>query len=135
MDDKKFGKDLTVGSIPKHLLSFSMPILLANMLQSGYSFINMIWVGNIVGENGLGAIAVSLPVMFILIGLAAGLTMATSVLVSQFYGAKNYERLRHVVDTSFAICIIIYESLRPAISYLRCFSFRAVLSTQQVKPW
>jgi putative MATE family efflux protein len=107
MEEKKFGKDLTVGSVPKHLLSFSIPMLLANMLQSGYSIINMIWVGNIVGENGLGATAVSFPVMFILIGLAAGLTMATSVLVAQFYGAKNYERLRSVVNTSFTICFIL----------------------------
>jgi putative MATE family efflux protein len=107
MDDKKFGKDLTVGSVPKHLLHFSIPMLLANMMQSGYSIINMIWVGNIVGENGLGATAVSFPVMFILIGLAAGLTMATSVLVAQFYGAKNFERLKRVVDTSFAICIVL----------------------------
>jgi Na+-driven multidrug efflux pump len=71
MSGENFGKDLTVGSIPRHLLSFSLPMLLANMLQSGYSIINMIWVGNIVGENGLGATAVSFPIMFVLIGLAA----------------------------------------------------------------
>jgi hypothetical protein len=53
--DKKFGKDLTVGIVPKHLLAFSIPMLIGNMLQSGYSVINMIWIGNIVGENGLGA--------------------------------------------------------------------------------
>ncbi len=107
MDNKKFGRDLTVGSIPKHLLHFSIPMLLANMLQSGYSIINMIWVGNIVGENGLGATAVSFNIMFILIGLAAGLTMATSVLIAQYYGAKNYERMKKVVDNSVSICIVL----------------------------
>ncbi len=55
-------------------------MLAGNALQSGYSIINMIWVGNIVGENGLGATAISFPIMFILIGLGAGATMATSVL-------------------------------------------------------
>ena len=107
MDDKKFGRDLTVGSIPKHLLSFSIPMLLMNLIQSGYSIINMIWVGNIVGENGLGATAVSFPIMFILIGVVAGLTMATSVLVAQFYGAKNYERVKRVVDNSVSICFVL----------------------------
>jgi putative MATE family efflux protein len=100
MEDKEFGKDLTVGSIPKHLVNFSLPMLIGNMLQSGYSIINMIWVGNIVGEGGLGATAVSFPIMFILIGIASGVSMATAVLVAQFYGAKKYDRLKLVVDNS-----------------------------------
>jgi len=40
-----FGKDLTEGSIPKHLLLFSIPVLAGNALQIGYSLINTIWVG------------------------------------------------------------------------------------------
>ena len=109
--DKRFGRDLTVGSIPRHLLNFSIPMLIGNMLQSGYSIINMIWVGNIVGENGLGATAVSFPIMFILIGLAAGITMATSVLVAQFYGAKNYERMKKVVDNSISLGFVLSITL------------------------
>jgi putative MATE family efflux protein len=105
MEDKKFGRDLTVGSIPKHLLNFSIPMLVGNMLQSGYSIINMIWVGNIVGEDGLGATAVSFPIMFILIGIAAGVSMATAVLVAQYYGAKNHDRMRLVIDNSLLIQI------------------------------
>jgi putative MATE family efflux protein len=105
--DKQFGKDLTVGSVPRHLLAFSIPMLVGNMLQSGYSIVNMFWVGNKVGENGLGATAVSLPIMFILIGMAAGATMAASVLVAQYYGAKDYERLKKAVDNSFIICMIL----------------------------
>jgi putative MATE family efflux protein len=107
MDDNKFGRDLTVGSIPRHLLNFSIPMLVGNMLQSGYSIINMIWVGNIVGENGLGATAVSFPIMFILIGIAAGISMATAVLVAQYYGAKNFERLKLVIDNSVLLQIVI----------------------------
>ncbi len=107
MAEKQFGRDLTVGSIPKHLLNFSIPMLVGNMLQSGYSIINMIWVGNIVGERGLGATAVSFPIMFILIGIAAGVSMATAVLVAQYYGAKNYERMRLVIDNSLYIQIAL----------------------------
>jgi putative MATE family efflux protein len=103
MKDKKFGKDLTVGSIPKHLISFSLPMLLGNMLMSGYGIINMIWVGHIVGAGGLGATAVSFPIMFILIGIAAGVSMATAVLVAQFYGAKKLDLLKMVVDNS--VCL------------------------------
>ena len=105
--ETRFGRDLTTGSIPRHLLRFSIPMLVGNMLQSGYSIINMIWVGNIVGEGGLGATAVSFPIMFILIGIAAGVSMATAVLVAQFYGAKNYERMRLVIDNSLYMQIVL----------------------------
>jgi putative MATE family efflux protein len=107
MEDKKFGRDLTVGSIPKHLISFSLPMLLGNMLHSGYSIINMIWVGHIVGADGLGATAVSFPIMFILIGIAAGVSMATAVLVAQFYGAKKMDKLTMVVDNSVLLQLIL----------------------------
>ncbi len=100
MEDMKFGKDLTIGSIPKHLINFSLPMLMGNMLQSGYSIINMIWVGHIVGAGGLGATAVSFPIMFILIGIAAGVSMATAVLVAQFYGARKMDQVKMVVDNS-----------------------------------
>jgi putative MATE family efflux protein len=105
--EEKFGRDLTVGSIPRHLLAFSIPMLVGNVLQSGYSIVNMYWVGNKVGENGLGATAVSLPIMFILIGMAAGATMAASVLVAQYYGAKDFARMKKAVDNSFIICIAL----------------------------
>jgi len=105
--ENRFGRDLTTGSVPRHLLNFSIPMLVGNMLQSGYSIINMIWVGNIVGENGLGAAAVSFPIMFILIGIGAGVTMATSVLVAQFYGAKNHEQMKKVIDNSFTLGLSI----------------------------
>ena len=107
MEDRKFGKDLTVGSVPKHLWNFAIPMLIGNMLQSGYSIINMVWVGNIVGENGLGATAVSFPIMFILIGLGLGISMSTAVLVAQFYGARNHARLKLVIDNSIGMGIIL----------------------------
>ncbi len=124
MEDRKFGKDLTVGSIPRHLLNFSIPMLIGNMLQSGYSIINMIWVGNIVGENGLGATAVSFPIMFILIGIAAGVTMATAVLVAQYFGAKNYDRMKKVIDNSVSICIVMSIVLTTILVSLSDFLLR-----------
>ncbi len=119
--ETRFGRDLTTGSIPRHLLRFSIPMLVGNALQSGYSIINMIWVGNIVGENGLGAAAVSFPIMFILIGIGAGLTMATSVLVAQFYGAKNHEQMKKVIDNSISLGIVI--SLLLAVSGIALSNF------------
>lgn len=121
----QFGKDLTVGSIPRHLLYFSLPMLFGNLLSSGYSIINTIWLGNTVGENAVGAAAVSFPIIFVLIGLASGATMATTVLVSQFYGAKNYRMVEKTVNNSVAVALLLSLVLTVA----------AVLSSDLMLHW
>lgn len=105
--DGKFGKDLTVGSIPRHLLSFSAPMLIGNLIQTAYSLVNAVWVGNIVGANAMGAITISFQVMFIMIAIASGATMATTILVSQYYGAKDLKMVEKVVNNSFSITLIL----------------------------
>ncbi len=104
---KKFGKDLTEGSVPRHLLHLAVPMLLANLLGTSYSFVDAIWIGRYVGKEALGAVAVSFPVTFIFIGVAAGATIATTVLVSQFYGARNQVMLSKTIGTSFALTLIL----------------------------
>lgn len=103
----KFGKDLTVGSIPKHLLAFSVPMLIGNLLQVSYSVVNTIWIGNKIGEDAVGAAAVSFPIIFLLIALASGVTMATTILVSQYYGAKDYAMVEKTVNNSFSVTLIL----------------------------
>jgi len=103
MNNRQFGRDLTVGSIPRHLLSLAVPMLLANLIGTGYNIIDAIWIGRIVGKEAIGAVAVSFPVVFIFIGIADGATIATTVLVSQFYGARNFRMAAKAVGTSFAL--------------------------------
>ncbi|HVN94883.1 MAG TPA: MATE family efflux transporter [Syntrophorhabdaceae bacterium] len=105
--EKKFGTDMTVGSIPRHLLRFSIPMLVGNLIQIGYSIVNTIWVGHLVGEDAVGAVGVSFPVFFTLIGLAMGISMASTILISQYYGAKHYKMVEKAVDNSFALALII----------------------------
>jgi len=105
--DKEFGRDFSKGSIRRHLLAFSIPMLLGNLIQIGYSIINTIWVGHLVGENAVGAVGISFPILFILIGFAMGITMATTILVSQYYGARDYEMVEKVVNNSFSLPLIV----------------------------
>ena len=105
--NKKFGTDLTVGNIPRHLLVFSIPMLMGNLARTSHSIINIIWVGHLVGEDAVGAAGVSFPVLFVLIGLVIGISMATTILVSQYYGAKNYSMVEKVVSNSFSLSLII----------------------------
>lgn len=105
--EQKFGNDMSVGSIPRHILAFSIPMLIANMLNVGYSIIDTVWLGNFVGKEAVGAIAVSFPITFILISIASGVTAATTILMSQYYGAKDYKMMEKVVNNSFSISLIM----------------------------
>ncbi|MDY7232926.1 MATE family efflux transporter [Hyalangium rubrum] len=101
-----FGRDLTTGSIPRHMVAFSIPMLLGSFLQTAHSFINAIWVGQFLGTPALATVTVSFPVIFFLFAIGMGLTMATSILVSQNYGARRMDEVRKVVDSS---TLIIYS--------------------------
>ncbi|MGZ3689310.1 MAG: MATE family efflux transporter, partial [Bdellovibrionota bacterium] len=98
--NSRFGRDLTTGSIPRHMIAFSIPMLAGSFLQTAYSFVNAIWVGQYLGSSALAALTVSFPVIFVLFAIGMGLTMATSILISQSYGARKMEQLREVVDSS-----------------------------------
>jgi putative MATE family efflux protein len=103
----QFGKDLTEGSIPKHLLLFSIPMLAGNALQIGYGLVNTIWVGHLVGENAVGAVGVSLPVLYVLFGFAMGMSIATTILVSQYYGSKDYRMVEKAAANAFSLSLIL----------------------------
>ncbi|AGP37928.1 MATE family efflux transporter [Sorangium cellulosum] len=100
-----FGTDLTTGSIPRHIVTFSLPMLLGGFLQTTYSFINAIWVGQYLGTVALAAVTVSFPVVFTIFGVGMGMTLATNILVSQSFGAKRFDELKRVVDGS---TVLIY---------------------------
>ena len=78
---RSFGRDLTVGSIPRHLVMFSLPMLAGSVLQTAYSIVNAIWVGQFLGTAAAAAITVSFPVVFVLMGIGMGMTLATNILI------------------------------------------------------
>lgn len=98
-----YGIDLTVGSIPRHLILFALPLLAGNVLQTAYSFINAIWVGNYLGVAAMAAVTNTFPVIFVLMAVGNGLTMAANILVAQYYGAGKNDKVKLVVQTSFVL--------------------------------
>ena len=106
-----FGRDLTTGSIPRHLIVFSLPMLVGTALQTAYSFINAMWVGKYLGKTALAAVTVSFPIVFVLIAVGNGLTMATNILISQYYGARDMGSVRRVVGNSTVLLTAIGVAL------------------------
>jgi putative MATE family efflux protein len=93
-------RSLTEGSIPVELYRFTLPILFANILQSLNASVNSIWVGRFLGEAALTATSNANTVMFLLIGAAFGVALASTILIGQYIGANNFEETKRVVGTS-----------------------------------
>ncbi len=80
-------------------------MLLGNVFQQLYVFINSIVVGNFLDKGALTAVGVSFPIFFAVISLVIGLASGTGVVISQYFGAKQYENVQKSVDTMYIIMI------------------------------
>lgn len=83
------------GSVSAGLLRLSIPIVITNLLQSTYHLIDMFWVGRI-SSQAVAAVAMSFPMIFLLISMGAGFAISGTVLVSQFAGRGNTKRVNEV---------------------------------------
>lgn len=97
------GIDLTTGSVVGHLIRFSLPLLLGNAFHTAYSIVNAVWIGRGLGANAMTAVVQIFPIFFVLMAIALGLSLASTVLVSQAYGAQEWDRLRKIVQNSVVL--------------------------------
>ena len=96
-------KDLTQGSEGKNILRFAMPMLVGNMFQQLYTFVDQIIVGRFLGKEALAAVGASFPVIFTLIALIIGIATGGTIVISQFFGAKDFNRVKRAIDTIFIV--------------------------------
>ena len=99
-------KDLTLGNERKMILLFALPMLIGNVFQQLYNVVDSIVVGNYLGVNALSAVGASGPIFFALISLIIGLASGVWVVVSQYFGAKDYNKVKLGVDTLFVIMFV-----------------------------
>ncbi|MCC3159901.1 MATE family efflux transporter [Hymenobacter sp. 15J16-1T3B] len=95
---------LTEGPILRTLLRLAVPIVLANLLQTGYQLVDAYWVGRL-GAAAVAAVAVSFPVNFLLVALGSGFSVAGSVLVARNFGARNLPMVNHVAAQSLVLTL------------------------------
>jgi len=96
-------KDLTTGSVGKNILRFAMPMLLGNLFQQLYTFVDQIIVGRYLGKEALAAVGASFPVIFTLIALIIGIATGGTIVISQFFGAKDFTKVKRTIDTIFIV--------------------------------
>lgn len=97
---------ITEGSILKPLLSFFFPILLGTFFQQLYNTVDAIIVGNFVGTAALGAVGGPTAVVInFLVNLFVGLSSGATVVIAQYYGARQGQELREAVHTGIALAL------------------------------
>jgi len=98
--------DMTKGKIWTIILSFSLPLLGASLIQQLYNTADMIFVGNFVGKEATGAVGASSLLFTCIIGLFTGVSIGVGVAVSQKIGSKDLEMASKVSHTAITFGII-----------------------------
>ena len=98
--------DLTHGSVWKVIVRFALPLLIGNLLQQLYNVTDSIIVGQFLGKEALAAVSASFFIYYLIISLVIGVGSGTSVVVSQFFGAKQYDKVQRAFSSFFIFMLV-----------------------------
>lgn len=135
--------DMTVGKPWKNIALFTVPMIIGNIAQQLYNTVDSIVVGKFVGDNALAAVGSASPIFNLLLVLFIGISVGTSVMVSQYFGARDREQLSRTIGccvtltAAASVFIMIVGSIivRPLLELLHtpasiidwCASYLTVL--------
>ena len=91
---KRHDVDMTQGSVFRHLLLFSLPLLAGNIFQQLYNTVDTWVVGNYVSDAAFSAVGTVSPIINMLIGCFMGFSSGAGVVISQYYGAKKFDKVQ-----------------------------------------
>ena len=94
-------KDLTTGKAGSLILKFALPMLLGNVFQQMYNIVDSIIVGKFIGKEALAAVGASFPIIFAFLSLIIGIASGSTIVISQYFGAKNIDKVKRTIDTLF----------------------------------
>lgn len=100
------GTKLLNGSIWKGIVSFAIPLFLGNLFQQLYNTADSLIVGNFLGSDALAAVSSSGSLIFLLVGFFNGIAVGAGVVISKYFGAKDYEGLKRAVHTDVAFGLV-----------------------------
>ena len=95
--------DMTKGSIMPKLIRFALPVLLGMLFQRIYNFADVYIVGKFLGDDALAAVSIAGSGMYLLQSVMMGLTTGVSVVIAQYYGAKEEQKVTETFVTSIYV--------------------------------
>ncbi|MBQ3938606.1 MAG: MATE family efflux transporter, partial [Clostridia bacterium] len=126
--------DMTEGSIIKHLISFALPLLAGNIFQQLYNTVDSWVVGNYVSDAAFSAVGTVGPIMNTLIGTFMGFSAGAGVVISQHYGAKQYDKVQDTVHTSLALTLILGVVFTALGIFMTPYMLRLMKTPESVLP-
>lgn len=100
------GTKLLEGSIWKGIVSFAIPMFLGNLFQQLYNTVDSLIVGKYLGSEALAAVTSSGSLIFLMVGFFNGIAVGAGVVISKYYGAKDYEHMKKAVHTDVAFGLV-----------------------------
>lgn len=119
---------MTSGSITKHLIIFSIPLLLGNLFQQLYNAVDSAIVGHFIGDNALAAVGSSAPVTNLLVSFFMGIGIGASVIIAKYFGARDKDKLSRSLHTAITF-IIIVGIMMSIIGYFACPLILSLINT------
>lgn len=99
-------RNLTEGKITPILISFTIPLVLGNILQMTYNAVDSMIVGRFVGKEALAAVGVCNPIMTMMLLFMNGLCIGAGILMGNQYGAGDFDTLHRQISTTMIAGII-----------------------------
>lgn len=131
MDTKELKNEITEGVIWKQLLIFFFPIVVGTLFQQLYNTVDAVIVGRFVGKAALASVGGSAAVLtYQVVMFFTSLANGAAVVISQFYGAKNAQRLHAALHTAAAFAIIA-SVIISVIGFLATPTLLAVMKTPE----
>ena len=97
---------MTEGSIAEKMLRFAGPLFLGNLFQQLYNTADALIVGNMLGNDALAAVSATGTLVFLIISLFVGISAGAGVLISRYYGARDFEKLEKAIHTNVAFSLV-----------------------------
>ena len=108
-------KDMTKGPVFSMLVTFTIPLILGNLLQLTYNAIDSMVVGRFIGRNALAAVGTSNPLMTLILLFTNGICLGAGILVSFHYGARQMETLQRQVSTGMIAGVLFSAAVAAAV--------------------
>lgn len=114
MDNEVFAK----GNVGKVLLRFAIPAMISLFVAELYNMVDTIFIGRVIGGNGIGALIVAFPIQRLAIAISMMLAIGASTSVARSCGAKNYEKMKSVIQNAI---ILAFALVLPIVILIAIF--------------